>query len=89
MSRPLSERVRDWRWWGEQALHLALGALVGACTLVEVPVLGCLAAAAVLATVREFVDQWPIESWGDAAVDWACTALGGLVLGVVIWGVTR
>lgn len=85
----MRERVRDWRWWGEQIGHLALGAVVAACTLIEAPVLACLAAAVVLALVRELLDQWPVESWGDTAADFAATALGGLVLGLVVWGVTR
>lgn len=28
MTRPLRKRVRDWKWWGEQVLHFALGGAI-------------------------------------------------------------
>jgi hypothetical protein len=67
MSRPLSERVKDWRWWLDQLLHVVCAALW-------------------LGTVREF-DQRPVASWGDLAADMAFTVLGGLAVGLIIWGV--
>lgn len=88
MSRTLSERVTDWRWWGEQGLHVCLGGATAAFTMIGNPIAACTSAAAWLATVRELIDQWPVDSWGDMAIDWVCTVLGGLALGVIIWAVT-
>lgn len=86
MSRPLSERVQDWRWWAEQAAHMALGAVAAGIYAVGQPIVAGLAAALWLALVREW-DQRPVESWGDATVDVAATALGGIGIGLLIWAV--
>lgn len=86
MSRPISERVTDPAWWGEQALHVALGGATAALTAIGHPVAACTAAAVWLASWREY-EQRPIDSWADTAIDWLFTVLGGLLLGVVIWAV--
>jgi len=84
MARTLSERMKDWRWWGEQLAHILLGGATAAFTLIGNPIGACTAAAAWLGFWREY-EQRPIQSWGDTIFDWSCTTLGGLVLGIVIW----
>jgi hypothetical protein len=86
MSRPLSERVKDWRWWLDQLLHVAIGGVAAAAVAVPIAAVGAVCAALWLGTVREF-DQRPVASWGDLAADMAFTALGGLAVGLIIWGV--
>lgn len=86
MSRPISERVKDWRYWGEQVAHILLGGTTAAFTAIGHPVLACTSAAAWFATWREWM-QRPVDSWADTAIDWVFTVLGGLVLGLIIWTV--
>jgi len=45
-------------------------------------VAGGAAAAFWLGGARELVDGWPIESWGDALVDWLAITLGGALAGL-------
>ncbi len=82
MSRPLSERVKDWRWWGEQVAHVVLGA-VAALPAVwgPLPAVTALCAGILIAGVREY-EQRPVGSWGDLAVDVAAVALGALAVGL-------
>lgn len=88
MTRTMRERVQDWRWWAEQGLHLAIGAVAAAVLWIAQPILAGLLAAAWVAVLREW-EQRPVSSWADLAVDVACTALGGLGMGLVVWAVTR
>lgn len=88
MSRTLTERVRDWRWWLDQALHVAIGAVAASVLWVGQPILAGVLAAIWVAALREY-EQRPVASWGDLAVDVLATAVGGLAMGLVIWGVTR
>lgn len=83
MSRTLSERAQDWKWWAEQALHFVIGSAAAAVMAVGSPILGGVLSAMWIASVREF-DQRPVQSWGDTLVDWACTVIGGLVVGLII-----
>lgn len=87
MSRPLSERVRDWRYWViDQALHLVIGGVAASVLWLASPILAGVLAALWVAVLRER-EQWPVASWGDLAIDVACTVLGGLAMGIVIWAV--
>lgn len=66
-------------------------AIVLACAWAAFPawqIVAGLAAGAWIASVREFVDDLPIESWGDTALDWATITLGGMLSGIVCWLVT-
>ena len=47
-----------------------------------------LLAAVWVAVLREW-EQRPVASWGDLAVDVACTVMGGIGMGLIVWGVTR
>lgn len=86
MSRTLAERMSDWRWWGEQGLHVLVGGAAAATMAVGSPILGGALAAMWIASVREF-DQRPIQSWGDTIIDWVCTVVGGIAVGLIIWAV--
>ena len=93
MARTLRERLRDWRWWGEQVGHLALGtsalALVAGLSRARFrgwQLVAGLATALVWVVVRELVDGLPIESVGDMLADSAFTLAGGALAGGVCWG---
>ena len=86
MSRPLSERVKDWRWWLDQALHIGLGAVAASVLWIGQPIVAGAAAALWAALLRER-EQWPPGSWGDMIVDVLATVSGGLVMGLVVWAV--
>jgi hypothetical protein len=45
------------------------------------------AAAAWVAGIR-FYDGWPVGSWGDEALDFVTTTLGGVIVGGIAWLVT-
>lgn len=53
--------------WGFPLWELAAGAVAGFW----------------IGGARELVDGWPIESWGDALLDWAFVILGGTLAGLV------
>ncbi len=84
MSRPLSERVKDWRWWGEQVAHFILGA-VAALPAVwgPMPITAGTCAAGLLAIVREY-EQRPVGSWGDTIIDAVAVILGGFACGIIV-----
>lgn len=96
MARTLRERWRESP--GQQVAEQLLGHLVGiggipvaivlgfAAWGVEAwPVYAGLCASLWTASVREFIDGLPIESWGDALLDWAFSVLGGPLVGLVFW----
>lgn len=88
MSRTLAERAKDWHWWFEEALHVVIGAIAASVLWIGSPILAGTLAALWAAGLREW-EQRPVDNWGDLAVDVACTALGGLAMGLAIWAVTR
>lgn len=88
MSRTLTERVSDPWWWAEQAAHVGLGAVAASVLWLASPILAGVLAALWVAILREW-EQRPVASWVDLAVDVACTVVGGLVMGLAVWGVTR
>lgn len=86
MPRSLAERAMDPIWWGEQGLHMVLGAVAALpAAWGPLPWLTCPLAALLVAVVREY-EQRPVASWGDLAVDVSATLLGGLVVGVGMLG---
>lgn len=76
MARSLRERAKDWKWWGEQVAHVLMGAAVSFAALWADAAWECLVFAVIFGLIREGL-QWPIDSWGDAAVDFAAVILGG------------
>ena len=93
MARTLAERWREspGQQIGEQFLHLAaIGAPPVAIVLAleGSPVLAGALASAWVGSVREFVDGWPVESWGDTLLDLAFVIAGGALAGLVfsVWG---
>lgn len=87
MPRTLAERVRDWRWWRDQGLHVLLGGLAALPAVWgPLPFLAGACAALIVAGAREY-EQRPVESWGDAVVDVACTVAGGAIVGGIVYAV--
>lgn len=89
MSRTLAERARDWKWWGEQVLHLLFVAAPPTAAILglhQAGFTGWQVAAGFLASswiagLREF-DQRPVSSWGDMLVDLAFSIAGGTLVGL-------
>lgn len=85
MARTLTERAKDVWWWLEQAAHFGIGSISAAMLSIGSPILAGVLAALWVALMREY-EQRPVNSWGDLVVDVAATALGGLFVGLVVWG---
>lgn len=69
----------------DQALHFAWGVLLAApVAWYGAPIWLCAAVPLLTAIPREFVDQWPVNSWADTVADMAAMAAGGAVIGWVI-----
>ena len=93
MARSLRDRWREspLEQIAEQIAH-ALG--IGAPPVVLVlafegsPILAGALAAAWVGSVREFIDGRPVESWGDALLDFSLVVIGGALAGLafVVWG---
>jgi len=92
MSRTLSERAQDPKWWGEQVLHaLVVGAPPTAAVLglheagfSGWQIVGGTLSAFWIGSVREF-DQRPVDSLGDMLADLAFTTLGGTLCGLLFF----
>jgi len=81
----LDEKIgRKWRKIADQVLHFlwAFIALIPVLVM-DSQIIGCTLSAVVFALPREFVDQWPINDWGDTLLDLAFFALGGFVVGMI------
>ena len=95
MARTLAKRWRDSP--GTQVLeqighHLGIGAAPVAILLGFAEwgfdgwqIVGGAAAALWATLVRELVDGWPVESWGDMAVDSLFSVSGGASAGAIFW----
>lgn len=70
MSRPIGERMRSWRWWGEQVAHCAVGFVIAAAVTYGAMSAGlALAGAAtlgLLSSVLAGVAREGKQNWGDA-----------------------
>jgi len=92
MARSLRERWEEdpWIQVGEQAAHLALIGAPPVALLLGMArwdfagwqIVGGSAAALWIALVRELVDGWPVESWGDMLVDTGAVLAGGALCGL-------
>lgn len=82
MARTLTERMKDWRWWGEQVAHVLIGAVVALPAVWgPLPAVTAVCAGILVAGIREY-EQRPVGSWGDLAVDVAAVVLGSLAVGL-------
>lgn len=87
MPRTLGDRARAPMWWAEQGAHVLLGGLAALPAVWgPLPFLAGACAALIVAGAREY-EQRPVESWGDLAVDVACTVTGGAVVGGIVYAV--
>lgn len=87
MSKTLAERAKDWKWWLEEGLHVVVGAVAASVLWIGSPILAGTLAALWAAGLREY-EQRPVDDWGDLAVDVVCTVVGGLAMGLIVWGVS-
>ncbi len=96
MSRSVAERWQEDQWiqTGEAIGHVfvtltSLAILAGfrswGFPLWEV--VGGAASTIPWIILRELIDQWPIDSWGDTAIDSAEFILGGALGGLVLWAI--
>lgn len=92
--RSLADRWREdpWIQTGEAVGHVVVGAssvaiLAGFGTLnfLGWQIVGGALAMVPWIILRELIDQWPIESWGDTALDSLEFIIGGALGGVVLW----
>lgn len=75
---------RKWRKRLDQVMHFLWAFLALLPVVVMGPtVIACVISALIIALPREFVDQWPIDDWGDTLLDLAFFALGGAVVGII------
>lgn len=86
MSRPLSERVKDWKYWVDQALHLLIGGAI-AYAFEDFGTWGAWGFSTLLGILREVVQNVRIRgrrivwdgSKADAAVDVAFWTVGAVI----------
>ena len=94
MSRTLAERARDWKWWGEQALHTLAGFAIVWGLCIPLRLFGIPDAAAHeflvplscwIGGAREIKQNHgdPYGSLGDSLVDCAFWCLGAMIGGLV------
>ncbi len=80
------DRLPRWaRQTIDQTAHIALGAAAASVLWIGQPIVAGLVAALVLAAVRER-EQWPPKRWWDLVLDTLATALGGVAMGLAVWG---
>ncbi len=90
MGRPLVDRVKDWRWWLEQAAHTALGGAI-AYAFSDLGTIGGAAFSAFLGLVRELLQNLRFRGWRprwngslpDAGVDMLAWTIGAIIGSVV------
>ncbi len=75
---------RDWRKVLDQAMHFAWAFVALTPVMIWGPIVAAGALSGILlALPREFVDQWPINNWGDTLLDLMFFALGGAIAGMI------
>ena len=67
---------------GEQVLHILWGAIPLLIGIKLDSWWGWALAAVVFALPREIIDQWPINHWGNTALDLLFFAIGGSLVGL-------
>jgi len=94
--RSLADRWREepWTQAGEAIGHIVVGAssvaiLAGfdAWSFPGWQIVGGASGMIPWIILRELIDQWPIESWGDTALDSLEFMVGGAIGGLVLWRV--
>lgn len=94
--RPIQEKLKDWKWWGEQVAHLLMGMAIAAiaafCLSYLIPLTAALPTALLMAGLsgqaRELIQNWGDE-YGtsdvlDSNFDAMAVLLGGYVT-VMLW----
>ena len=80
--RTLTERVKDWRYWLDQALHLLIGGSI-AYAFEDFGTWGAWGFSTLLGVVRELVQNLRRDGWhgskADAAVDVAFWTVGAVI----------
>ena len=83
--RTLTERMRDWRWWGEQLLHAIAGAACAALVAYWTPWWASASFGAALGILREITQNLGDESnsVGDSIADVLCWTMGAVAMSFV------
>ncbi len=80
--RPLSERMKDWRYWVDQTLHLLIGGAI-AYAFEDMGGWGSWGFSTGLGVLRELLQNLRKDGWhgskADAAVDVAFWTLGAII----------
>ena len=81
--RPLSERMKDWRYWVDQTLHLLIGGAIAYAFAFDSPwAIGCPVSIGA-GLLRELLQNLRKDGWhgskADAAVDVAFWTLGAII----------
>lgn len=77
------------RWAREsidQSAHVAIGLVAASVLWIAHPILSGMAAAVWVAMVRER-EQWPPRRWWDLVLDVVMVAVGGVIMGAIVWAV--
>ena len=83
------DRLPKWAQHGvDQSAHLGMGLVAGCVAWMGHPIAAAAFAAACVAASRE-IEQWPPRRYWDLVLDVVVVILGGVVMGLVAWGVTR
>lgn len=97
MARTIEEKVRDWKWWGEQVAHMLVGAAVSGTTstlslvlpgdeawIHLIAMFAGSSTGAIYEIVQNFGDDPASNDTVDSNVDaWAFTI--GAFLAAVVW----
>lgn len=102
MPRPFGEKIRDWRWWGEEQAHNVVGAAIVAAVGLgaffgryrrswRVWILVAFALSLATGIGREIV-----QNWGDAdndvldsIADSIAWASGSAAMAAILWAIAR
>lgn len=70
----------------DQAVHVVMGLVAGCVAWIGHPIAAGLFAALCVAAARE-AEQWPPRRVWDLVLDVVMVAVGGVVMGLIVWSV--
>ena len=90
MARTIGERVQDWKWWGEQILHLLAGGLIVAPSIFipagVIPTVVFTALSVWIGGLREIWQNFGDTdgSLWDSVIDYTAWTLGAILMSLVV-----